>query len=182
MNGIWDLKTAKKRHRVDTSLAEAIVTMFSVPKRAADLGCGPGYYCDILKAHNWPEVHGYEGTQGIKELGVYDDIMTIDLTKERYVDIDYSFVLCLEVGEHIPVEYEQVFMDNVSRFSTSGNLLLSWAIPGQGGKAHVNERDNDYIIQEFYKRKFKVDRRKTRELRKFASLKWFKNTLLVFRR
>ena len=178
--GIWSLEVAKKRHRCDLLLA-ARIGMLYLPNKAADLGCGSGKYCSIFQAYEWPVVHGYEGTPDIASLGVYEDIFIVDLTKRRWVDIDYDFVLCLEVGEHIPEKYEQVFIDNVCEFAKK-DLVLSWAIPGQGGKGHFNERSNEYVISEFVKRGFKFDEKKSRGLRKYISLKWFKNTIMVFGR
>lgn len=177
--GIWDLETAKKRHRFDNLLCGGIGAMY-LPKRAADVGCGDGRYCHILsKAYGWPLVHGYEGTPDIKEIAVHDDIMIVDLTKRRWVGIDYEFVLCLEVGEHIPKKHEQVFMDNVGEF-VSRDLVLSWAVPGQGGGGHFNERSNDYVISEFVKRGLEFDEKKTERLRGYSSLKWFKNSIMAF--
>jgi hypothetical protein len=180
MNGIWDLNTAKKRHRFDAKLVDRIGQLWS-PKQFADLGCGNGRYCATFKAFGWPVVHGYEGTQGITSLGVYDDIMTMDLTKKRWVGIEYDLVMCLEVGEHIPKEHEQTFIDNVCEFAAK-DIILSWAVPGQGGKDHVNERPNDYVVNQFWDRKFHYDRAKSRDLRKSSSLKWFNNTIMVFNR
>lgn len=178
--GIWDLDTAKKRHRFDKDLAEYIARAY-YPKKIADVGCGNGSYCKFFKDSNWPIVHGYEGTPEITSLGIYDDIMTLDLTKRRYVDIDYDLVICLEVGEHIPEKYEQVVIDNICEFVTK-DLILSWAVPGQGGAGHFNERGNNYIIREFVRRGLIFDMDRSNILRKVASLKWFKQTLLAFHR
>lgn len=178
--GIWTLDTAKKRHRFDYTLAARIGEMWA-PKRFADLGCGNGRYCAVFKAYGWPLVHGYEGTQDIKTLGVYDDIFTLDLAKKRWVEINYDLVMSLEVGEHIPKEHEQVFIDNVCEF-VKKDLILSWGIPGQGGKGHVNEQPNDYVVNEFYRRGFRYDKGRARDLRSHASLKWFKDTIMVFMR
>lgn len=178
--GIWDLNTAKKRHRFDLKLAQKIFTMFK-SFLAADVGCGNGQYCKFFKDHGWPNVHGYEGTQGVKELGIYDDIMVVDLTKRRWVEIDYDLVICLEVGEHIPKNFEQVFIDNLCEY-VHKDLILSWAIPGQGGKGHFNEQPNEYVIAEFEKRGLTYILNHSEVLRESASLGWFKNTLMVFRR
>ena len=178
-SGIWTLDTAKKRHRFDHILTARIGQLWQ-PKQFADLGCGNGQYCAVLKGYGWPVVHGYEGTQGIMSLGIYDDIFTLDLTKRRWVEINYDLVLCLEVGEHIPEEHEQTFIDNVCEF-TAKDLILSWAIPGQGGKSHVNEKPNDYIVEQFWKRGFRYDKGTTRDLRRHSSLKWFLNTILAFK-
>lgn len=178
--GVWSLDVAKKRHRYDPSLAARIVEFYQ-PEKTADVGCGPGYYCAFFKEHGWPVVHGYEGTPGIEDLDIYDDIMQVDLTKRRWVGIDYDLVVCLEVGEHIPEKYEQVFLDNLCEY-VAKDSVLSWAVPGQGGKGHFNERSNEYVIGELSKRGLKFDERKSMKLRKSASLRWFKSTLMVFRR
>ena len=178
--GIWSLDTAKKRHRFDEPLASKLSTMFR-PSLAADVGCGPGQYCKFFKDRGWPEVHGYEGTQGIKELGIYDDIMVVDLTKRRWVEIDYDLVISLEVGEHIPKQFEQVFIDNLCEY-VHRDLVLSWAIPGQGGKGHFNEQVNEYVIKEFEKRGLVFNINRSAVLRESASLGWFQNTIMVFRR
>ena len=177
--GIWSLQLAKK-HKCDYLLAETIPTYYK-PKKFADLGCGNGQYCAIFKSIGWNIVHGYEGTPNIKSLGVYDDIMTIDLSQRRYVDIDYDLVLCLEVGEHIPRKHEQIFIENVCEF-TSKYLILSWAIPGQGGTGHYNEQPNEYIIEQFVNRGLKLSAAMTHVLRNHSTLPWFKNTIMVFKR
>jgi hypothetical protein len=176
--GRWSLKTAKKRHRFDYHLAARIGELWA-PKQFADLGCGNGRYCAVFKAYGWPVVHGYEGTQRIISLGIYEDIFILDLTIKRWVEIPYDLVMCLEVGEHIPKKYEQIFIDNVCDFAIK-DLILSWGIPGQGGKGHVNEQPNDYVVNELYRRGFRYDKGRTRDLRAHSSLKWFKDTIMVF--
>ena len=178
--GIWDLKTAKSHHRFDEALALKIVDMFR-PYSTADVGCGNGQYCKFFKDHGWLNVHGYEGTQDIKKLGIYDDIMVVDLTKRRWVEIDYALTISLEVGEHIPKNFEQVFIDNLCEY-VHKDLVLSWAIPGQGGKGHFNEQTNEYVIVEFEKRGLIYILNHSEVLRESASLGWFKNTLMIFRR
>jgi len=175
--GIWDEKDLRKGHKHDQKLKVMLAEMFS-PKAMADLGCGDGWYCRYFKEDcGWPVVHGYEGN--VPDYAVYDDIMVLDLSKIRYVDIAYDLVTCLEVGEHIPKRHEQKFLDNMARFA-SKDLVLSWAVPGQGGRGHYNEQPNDYIIGEMEKRKFKYIEDKSNKLRESTELKWFRNTLMVF--
>ena len=178
--GVWDLDTAKRRHRFDKPLADYIIKNYKV-NSIADVGCGVGSYCKAFKDSGINIVHGYEGTQGISKIATYDDIMTVDLTKERWVDIYYDLVICLEVGEHIPLEYEQRVIDNICRY-VNKDLILSWAVPGQGGAGHYNERPNEYIIAELGKRGFVFNKVKSMNIREAASLKWFRNTLMIFER
>jgi hypothetical protein len=179
--GIWDMSIAVKRHKCDFLLAGAIATFYTDVGRCADLGCGNGRYCSLFKAAGWPIVHGFEGTPKISELGIYDEIYRLDLTQPPTFQSWYDFVLCLEVGEHIPPQHEQKFINNVCRF-VSKDLILSWAIPGQAGSGHVNCKPNKYVIEQFKMRGMEYNSKMTKTLRGFSSLRWFKNTLLVFRR
>ncbi len=178
--GIWSLEIAKKRHRYDPKLAEYIATTYKFVNSVADVGCGIGSYCKCLKEHGISIVHGYEGTADIRKIAAYDDIMVVDLTKCRQVGTGYDLVLCLEVGEHIPKKYEQIFIDNLCKY-VNGDLILSWGVPGQGGAGHFNEQPNEYIMNEFDRREMIFDRDTSMKLRDAASLKWFKNTLMKFK-
>lgn len=192
--GIWDLKTAATNHRYDFLLAAAIVTYFSpkvgigkdrldFPKKILDVGCGDGRYCSIFEACGCPNVIGLEGTPDIMNLGIFDNIIEVDLTKsplERVKD-KYDLVVCLEVGEHIPAKHEQTFIDNLCNF-TRQHLVMSWALPGRAGTGHVNVRPSEYIVNEIARRGFKQDKDMTELLRDKAYFNWFKKSLLVFER
>ena len=53
--GIWSMDIAKRRHRCDLLLAAGIGTLYD-PCLTADVGCGDGKYCNILKAYGWKDV------------------------------------------------------------------------------------------------------------------------------
>jgi len=178
--GIWDLEIAKKRHRYDDGLAEYISSIYKSVNSIADVGCGRGHYCKHFKDYGIPIVHGYEGTPDIKKIAVYDDVMVVDLTKRRHVGTSYDLVICLEVGEHIPQKYEQIFIDNLCMY-VNEDLILSWAVPGQGGAGHFNEQPNEYIMNEFDRRGLMFDRAASMKLRDVASFKWFRNNTMKFK-
>jgi len=179
-NGIWSLRVARKRHKYDFLLAGAIGTLY-FPKRMADLGCGPGYYCKIFKSFGWPVVDGYEGTAKIEEISVYNRIVKVNLAGDVGNIVPYDLVVCLEVGEHIPEKKESNFIANLVKFSCK-DLVLSWAVPGQGGTGHFNEKDNKYIIGKLADNNYIFNKEKAEFLRLHSSLRWFKNTLMVFER
>ena len=176
--GIWSMDIACKRHKCDFMLAATIGLLYS-PTTFVDVGCGDGRYCKIFKAYGWKNVVGVEGTENITSLGVYDNIIEADLTKELHLE-KYSLVLCLEVGEHIPKKYEQVFIDNLCSF-VGKELILSWAPLGQySASGHVNLQPKDYIIIEVEKRGLKYIESKVDSLQEYASFSWFKKNLMVF--
>jgi 2-polyprenyl-3-methyl-5-hydroxy-6-metoxy-1,4-benzoquinol methylase len=187
-SGIWHMSIAKKRHKTDYMLTGAIGTYFDPPESVADLGCGLGEYCKVLNAYGWPVLHGFEGTKGIHSIALWKSIFIMDLSLplENLTGCEmfkhkYDFVLCLEVGEHIPPEREQVFIDNICFFANK-DIVLSWAVPGQySASGHVNCRSNDYVISELAKRGYILDNDMTKKLRKAAYFNWFENTIMVFR-
>lgn len=180
--GIWDLGTALSHggHKHDEGIVSEILKQYEEPAMLADLGCGDGWYCQQLKK-TWKNaiIHGYEGCSDMKTEGVYDDIFVLDLSLKRYADMKYDLVLCIEVGEHIPEEKEQVFLDNIREFC-SKRIIMSWATPGQRGRGHFNEKPEEYIYEEMVKRGFEVNEQVTKSLRDAATLKWLKRTVTAY--
>jgi hypothetical protein len=180
--GIWSIEAAEKKgHKHDEKLVRNIIRIYPPQSTAADLGCGDGWYCKKLFEARWPVVHGYEGTPEMAKNGYFPAVFTMDLSEPQYMPTPYDFVLCLEVGEHIPEAREQTFLDNINLFA-SQYLVLSWAVPGQGGRGHFNERPNTYIIGQMEKRGWKLSAKTTAKLRSYTTYKWFRNSIMAFKR
>jgi hypothetical protein len=89
-------------------------------------------------------------------------------------------VLCLEVGEHVPKESEALLLDKICQHAKE-KIILSWAIPGQGGFGHVNCQSNEYIVAQMKARGWHIDWDESNYLRERCSgCSWFENTLMVF--
>jgi hypothetical protein len=121
----------------------------------------------------------YDGNPSTQDLSE-GRCATVDLSKPISF-AQHDWVLSLEVGEHIPKEYENVFISNLKGENKEG-VILSWAIEGQGGKSHVNEKSNDYIRRIFEEDGYTSDYEIEKQLRDLSTLPWFKNTIMVFRR
>ncbi|KAF8070957.1 hypothetical protein HT031_001038 [Scenedesmus sp. PABB004] len=118
--------------------------------------------------------------QGIEE-ATHGFVQFADLTVPLFLGRTFDWVMSLEVGEHIPHELESVFLDNIARHASVG-VLLTWAVPGQGGHAHVNNHPNEYVVEQMTRRSFELDPAATSRLRGVATLGWFKGSFMVFRR
>ncbi|CAF0774187.1 unnamed protein product [Adineta steineri] len=98
-----------------------------------DFGAGLGWYGKALLAN---ETDGYRMTSykafdGAENLDIIfpDRFVThLDLSQPAYMEAK-DWVLSLEVGEHIPVAYEKIFIDNLHRHNKKG-IVLSWAVEG----------------------------------------------------
>ena len=154
-------------------------------KTIADLGCGPGWYVAMLRRNGY-DVQGYDGNPAVEEMSslFFEDgfyCQNVDLTEELEAEEPFDMVMSLEVGEHIPEQWESVYIDNLTRNARS-HILLSWAVEGQPGDGHVNCHSNEYIINQMKDRGFTYNCPASRYLRKSASLWWFKNTIMLFER
>jgi hypothetical protein len=51
--------------------------------------------------------------------------------------------MSIEVAEHIEHKFVNIYIDNMICFSPK-LIMMTAAIPGQGGQFHVNEQESDY--------------------------------------
>lgn len=180
-NGFWETEDGIGHH-YDKSICTGIINYFNEKniKKVFDFGCGMGDYARSFISNGF-EVKAFDGnpntvklTNGIAEV--------LDLSEEFNLEELADCVMSLEVGEHIPKEYEQIFLDNICRH-TNSKILLSWAVVGQTGDGHVNCQNNDYVINEMSKRGFTYDEKSSNELRSLATISWwFTNTIMIFKK
>jgi len=103
----------------------------------------------------------------------------LDLTLPQYWLPRYDWVLCLEVLEHIPAEFETIVLDNIVRAARHG-VVLSWALPDQGGLQHINPRPPAYVKQTMFNSGFEKDVNASLVLRKKAFYSWFRQNINVY--
>jgi SAM-dependent methyltransferase len=181
--GFWlgDEKDCANEHEYDASLSEALIQFFLEEGAisVADFGCGKGDYIKAFKKKGI-YVKGYDGNPFTPQLtGGLGTV--IDLSTSFDLEEDFDWVLSLEVGEHIPKEYMDIFIENLMKHNRFG-IVLSWAVKGQGGLGHVNCQDNEFIKDKMEAFGYRNDTAVENRLRKSSVLPWFKNTIMVFRK
>lgn len=184
--GIWSEAEAKKSgYPKSEILARKLAQVFNYETTVLDLGCGDAYYVNALKENHFA-VLGYDGYLPLDSPYVKKNIQflhdKVDLSKKFCVPF-FGQVLSLEVGEHIPSQYESIFMDNLCR-NCYNRMVISWAIEGQGGHGHVNCHNNDYVIARLFERKFILNPELTAFIRQDIEMpvRYFQDTLMVFDR
>ncbi len=105
----------------------------------------------------------------------------LDLSVPQYGLPLYDIVISIEVAEHIPRQFEQIYLDNLARFAKTA-IILSWAHVGQGGYQHVNNRPIQYVFSQMRRRGFEPDANISATLRSKAKFDWLKNNLNYYRR
>jgi len=181
INGFWEGVEIKSQHCYDKKLSDALLTFFKTEqvKTLSDFGCGMGSYVQYFKQNNL-NVSGYDGNPNTPEL-TNNTCDVLDLSKPIKFNTPFSWVMSLEVGEHLPKKFEDIFINNLHNNNENG-IVLSWAVKGQCGDGHVNCQNNDYIKSKICKLGYINDTDAEEQLRKHSSLKWFKNTIMVFRK
>ena len=179
-NGWW-FNIDEKDHIHDELLQESLLDFFKKENvtGVVDFGCGRGYYAKFLNDNNIP-TDCYDGSPDTKTKtdGMCD---VLDLAIDFDLNKQYDWVLCLEVGEHIPAKYFDAFIKNLCKHCNKG-IVLSWAIKYQHGLGHVNCRSNQYIKNILSELGYINDIDAENKLRQNTVQKWFRNTIMVFRK
>lgn len=180
--GYWNGETAHIHHVHCSRLSKWIGEFLKDEKSnlLIDFGCGLGNYLKDLQELGFEELIGFEAD--IPKRKVFNDIWTQDLTVPFILPTKGN-VLSLEVGEHIPSEFMNIYLDNICN-NCNNYLIISWAIRGQAGFGHVNCLNNDEIIPLIEERKFEFLSKETEEVRNIdlSEAPWFINTLLIFKK
>lgn len=169
-----------KEHVYDKKLSAGLVEFFKNHNgTVVDLGCGLGNYTKHLLSNNI-KCDGFDGNPETPKL-TNDLCKVLDLSEKINFPVKYDWILSLEVGEHIPSKYEKIFIDNLHNNNNKG-IILSWGIENQSGYGHVNCKNNDYIKKLFSDLGYINDLENENILRSKSTVKWFKNTIMVFKK
>jgi hypothetical protein len=177
--GYWLDERLTHYHCTDKKLCKELVSFFKKENNitVADFGCGLGEYVRHLN-DNDIFAHGYDGNPMTSTYN--EKCYILDLSKPIDLDI-YDGVISFEVGEHIPKECEDVFIENMHKTNKYG-IILTWAPPHHAGYGHINCRDIDYIVNKICNLGYTLDIEATNQFRKNCELSWLELTISVLRK
>lgn len=181
--GYWNEEEAATGHDFSYRLAKFIGEYFDKDTPVNDFGCGKGEYLRYLHDIGFKSLCGYEGV--VLEGRDFYTVKPQDLAVPFSLTLSQGNTISLEVGEHIPKEFEHVFIDNICNNTRKGGIaFISWAIPGQAGYGHVNCQHNIYIIEQFRQRGFTLLLEDTLNARASVEERfgYFRNTIMVFKK
>jgi hypothetical protein len=145
----------------------------------ADIGCGGGEYIHFFTqsglttlgvestTNSIPHFKSGAGT-GIATEVTPSYLCIVDITQpEVFKSIigpkSCALAICLEVGEHLPIQSAPDLVKNLTYLSDM--ILFSAAGPGQGGHNHVNCRPATYWQELFYDNGFAFSLKRTEDFR-----------------
>lgn len=182
-NGIW-LDSGFQGHVYDCGFANTLIKFIKRNniKSAADLGCGPGWYVADLNQFG-VDCIGIDGNPNVILQSqnfpcAKDKCHVADLTHPIDIEVK-DLILSIEVGEHIPINKEAVFIDNIC-CKASKYIIMSWAAPDQNGDGHINTHTIEYIIEVFRQRGFRFLEKESEEIRGGCDTWWLRNNIVCF--
>ena len=147
------------------------------PSSVLDAGCGPGTYVYAMR------------DIGVNAVGLDTDDRVIGkphLTQKSLMDMTdekADVVVCLEVAEHIPEEFNDKIVEKIVG-AVGKSLIFTAAIPGQGGVGHINCRPRQFWLEKFTAAGLKHDIDMEEHILTYARggyhMGWFTQNLLYF--
>lgn len=183
--GSWNWNDSSENHseNLDTGLMDYLLTFLKDKnqKIIMDFGCATGYFLKYIS----------ERTQGLELIGVEPHASSHSNLEYKNI-LDYNLgapfdlnkkgtVMCIEVLEHIPAEFEDAAIDNIVRHCDK-YLFISWAYRGQGGWGHFNEKNINEVVSIFEKKGFVVLKEESIKARMASTVSWIKNNFVIFER
>lgn len=127
-----------------------------------DIGAGMGYAADYFYRAGLQTL-AVEGLESNVENSLYPSLK-VDLTRSS-VQCRVDLVHCQEVVEHI----EEMFVDHLLHSFACGRILvMTHALPGQGGYHHVNLQPPEYWIDNLKRYNFEFLATDTHRIRNMA--------------
>ncbi|HEY4099437.1 MAG TPA: methyltransferase domain-containing protein [Gemmatimonadales bacterium] len=167
-------------------MADGIARLCS-PQRCVDVGCGTGAFLAALRDRHQVEVRGFEygdvARQYCRSRAL--EVLPLDLSDAplaippESVDLVTSF----EVAEHLPARLADRFVETLT--SARKTVVMSAAVPGQGGTGHVNEQPREYWIERMQQHRFRYDSEASRQLSEWwradGATWWYWQNVAVYR-
>jgi len=125
-------------------------------KSVLDVGCGAAAWLRVHQELGVRQVLGIDGDYLDPSLLLIDPdgFWPSDITQPLNLRRRYDLVECLEVAEHVPAHAGPGLIDNLA--AHGDHILFSAAVPGQGGKGHINERPLGYWRDLFAERGYRA--------------------------
>src|SRR4051812_23236219 len=118
--GIWTQDTADETHQSSEALASFLIGYLDKDKVTFDFGCGFGFYLSKLEQAGFTEgclgVEGYKLNNFLnKQTLVWDLTTPVNISDGDGNKITGN-VISLEVGEHLPKEAQETFIQTVTGY------------------------------------------------------------------
>jgi len=149
------------------------------PFAIGDFGAGGGQYSSWLNETGLLQAFAFDGTPLAATVSE-GAVQEVSLVDEFRLWRTFDWVLCLEVGEHIPAQFAEVLVANIKRHAKKG-IVMSWSDDWEG-IGHVNCMSKGDFI-DFITRAtgFQLDAAVTDRVAAECEIDYIGRTVAVFR-
>jgi len=118
------------------------------PASVVDVGCGSGNWLSMARELGVTDILGVDGAWAEAHLVVPpENFIARDLATPLKLGRRFDVALSLEVAEHLPASAAHIFVQSLC--DAADVIVFSAAIPGQGGRRHLNEQWPAYWAELF---------------------------------
>lgn len=171
---------------IDKGLLRGLLRFLWQPPRGnnelvtvADFGAGGGHYSMWLNETGLVRAFAFDGTHQAAELtgGV---VQEVNLIQQMELWQTFDWILCLEVGEHVPKQFARVLLGNLRRHAKSG-LIMSWSEDWEG-IGHVNCLSRqEFVAMVQVETGFVLDATATQAVKDMCEIDYIARTIAIFR-
>jgi len=149
------------------------------PVSLADFGAGGGHYSAWLNDTGLVRAFAFDGTHQAAEL-TDGRVQEVNLVEDMQLWRNFSWVMCLEVGEHIPKQFSSGLLRNLRRHAQEG-LVMSWSDDWEG-IGHVNCLSRtEFIAKVEAETGLVLDKVATEAVKASCEIDYIARTIAVFR-
>jgi SAM-dependent methyltransferase len=138
----YNAKFYRELEQTRSSAREILPVVLQLLKPASiiDIGCGTGHWLAAAAELGITDFLGVDGEWALKAKVEIprDNFLVHDLSAPLKLDRKFDLAIALEVAEHLPEDQAREFVSTLCKLGDK--VLFSAAIPGQGGRHHVNEQ------------------------------------------
>jgi SAM-dependent methyltransferase len=174
-------KVLDAAERASAAAIVPLVIALLQPESVCDVGCARGGWLAVFKENGVGRVLGIDGDY------VERDQLKIDESEFRAADLEqglpdvgrFDLAVSLEVAEHLAAESAGRLVDGLVALAPA--VLFSAAVPGQGGRGHVNEQWPEYWRDLFARHDYvPIDCIRARVWHRPEVNAWYKQNTLLF--
>lgn len=150
--GYW-ITDDKGFYKFEQNLCVSLIAYLQKKKysKVYDFGCGSCEYLEKLISVGFTCL-GIEGNPYVKN---FSKLTIVRDLAEPFLLNPWDCILCIDVAESIPSQYESIFIDNLTN-NAGNSIVVSWKSKTKKN-INLNYRDVNYISNEFSRRGFKLN-------------------------
>merc|ERR1711964_386976 len=123
---------------IDKSVARFLIRhVFTPGQQVGEFGAFGGHWSAWFNDTGLVEAYAYDGIKDAPAITKGRVRGPLQLSETFDLGRKFDWILCMEVGEHMPVGSEEILLGNIASHTRVGTII-SWALPTRVHPDHPN--------------------------------------------